>query len=82
MEGFLYGAWGASDVAVGGCLQVDGVAQLQAVFDGVGAHVEYLGYDSGDFAVGHVDFGCAAGVDVEAYGLGHADGVGYLHEGF
>lgn len=75
------GAGCASHVAVGGCLAVDGGAEFQALLDGVGSHVEELLYAARDLAVGHIDLGCAVGVDIEAYRLGDADGVGYLDEG-
>lgn len=75
------GAGCAAHVTVGGCLAVDGGAEFQALLDGVWAHVEELLYAARDLAVGHIDLGGAVGVDIEAYRLGDADGVGYLDEG-
>ena len=61
---------------------IDGVAQFQALFDGVGTHVKQLGHVLRYLGVGHVDIGGSAGVDIEAYGLCHTDGIGNLDESF
>ena len=81
-EGLGYRARGAAYVAVCGGLEVDGIAELQAAFDGGGAHIENLADFGRDFGVGEGYAGGAVGVDVEAYRAGYADGVGYLYEGF
>ncbi len=73
----------AAHVSVGGCLGVDGLAEVKSFLDGVGGHVEtfHSFHHLGNLAVGEVDAGGATGVDAEADRLCHADGVGYLHEG-
>ena len=70
----------ASDVAVGCGLAVDGLAQAQSLLYGVWAHVEYLRYFCRERGIGEADMRCAEGVDAQAHGACHADGVGHLHE--
>ena len=55
----VHGAGLAAHVAVGGRLAEDGVAQAEALHNGVGAQVEQLVYLVGNFAVGE---GLAVGV--------------------
>ena len=72
----------AAHVAVGGRLLVDGVAQLQALLDGAGTKVEQLAYLAGNLAVAHGHVAAPVGVDVDADGLRHADGIAHLHQYF
>ena len=70
----------AAEVTVGGGGFVDGVLELEAVDDVVGAHRENIADAAGDFAVVQFHLGGAIGVDVESNGLRLADGVGHLDE--
>ena len=72
--------WVAAHVAVGGGGAVDGVLEAETLDDGVGAHVEEGLLSCGYLAVGHVHMGGAVGVHIESHRLGHADGVGHLHQ--
>ena len=80
VEGLGDGAWLASHVAVGCGFLVDGVAELEALLDGVGTEVEEPGDVFGYLAVAVGDVAGAVGLDVDADGLGYADGVGELDE--
>ena len=70
----------AAHVTIGRSLLVDGFAQLQALLDGGGAHVEDFLELQGNLCVTHVDTARAIGIDIEAHGLSLTDGVGYLHQ--
>lgn len=78
MEGLCDFSWGAAEVSVGSGFEIYGVAQVEAFFDCVWCHGEYLTDDVGDACIGKIDMCGAFGVDVKAYGLGNADGIGYL----
>ncbi len=82
-ERFGHGAGFASHVAERGRFPDRwGLRSFKRFFDGVGTHVKQLGHVLRYLGVGHVDIGGSAGVDIEAYGLCHTDGIGNLDESF
>ena len=68
---------GAAEVAAAGGLAVDRPAQVEVLDDPRGGQREVPADQLGDLVVG--DLAGALGVDVDAHGLGDADGVGELH---
>lgn len=70
----------AAHVAVGGGGTEDGVLQAETLHDGVGTQVEKFLHLLGNLAVVHLHMGGAIGIDIQSHGLGHADGVGHLHQ--
>ena len=67
-------------MAVGGSLKIHGLAELQRALDGFRTEVEERFNLLGNLAVAHVDTRTTVGVHVDVHGLGHTDGVGYLHQ--
>ena len=67
-------------MTIGRRLLVDRFAQLQALLDGGGAHVEDFLELQGNLCITHVDTARAVGVDIEAHGFSLTDGVGHLHQ--
>ena len=65
-------------MAVGGKLAIDRAGQLEVADDGRRAQIKHLLHGRGDLRVRHG--ARALRVDEHAHGLGHADGVGQLHE--
>jgi hypothetical protein len=57
-----------------------GWRRLSVSLDGFGAQVEELFHLVGDLAVAHLDMAAAVGVDIDAHGLSHTDGIGQLHK--
>ena len=67
-------------MAVGGCLLIDGLAQLQVTDDAVGGQAEQLLYLFSYLAVAHAHVALAVGVNKHTHGFCLANGVAQLHQ--
>ena len=81
-ECLLHDLGRASYVAVRGSFFVDGLAQLDAFFDGLGAEVEEVLDAFSNLAIVECYVALAVSVDVDGVRFSHADCVAQLHEHF
>ncbi len=70
----------AAHVPIGSSLLINGVAELQAVFDSFGTEIEQLVNLAGYLTVAHADMAATVSIHEDIDGTRHADGVAYLHQ--
>ena len=79
-EGLLHDLVLPPHVAIGRRLEIHRLTELERPLDGVRTEVEQLFDLPGYLAIAHADMTLAVGIDIDADGLGHADGISELHQ--